>query len=123
MATFSTTRGMKAGGLDLWEKVTSDYDLRPDELALLRQACLTVDTINAAEKEHARLGNPLITTGSMGQTIVHPLLGELRAQRSQLTKLLTSIGIPDEAGGTSSGTDASTAGANLVQLRWGKRGA
>lgn len=123
MAAQPTPRGLKAGGKKLWTKITEDYDLRADELAILTQACATIDTIEAIQKAHDQAGNPLLATGSMGQETVHPYLTELRAQRAQLTRLLSTIGIPDATGGDGPGTDASAAGANLVQLRWGKRGA
>lgn len=120
MATTADTRGLNSAGRRLWESVTEAYDLRADEKAVLRQACFTVDTIEALRKKHESLGNPLLETGSTGQTVTHPLVLELRAQRAQLPRLLSSIGIRDTEDGSEAAGAASSAGRSLVSARWSK---
>lgn len=81
-------------GRDLWDAVAGRYALRQDELVTLEHACRVVaicDNLAAA-----LVGKELVVKGSMGQPAAHPLLGELRAHRSQLAALLKQLNLPDE---------------------------
>jgi hypothetical protein len=39
----------------------------------------------------------MVSTGSMKQEIIHPLIGEIRTQRTSLAALLAGLKLPDEA--------------------------
>ncbi|MGC9543604.1 hypothetical protein [Streptomyces sp. UG1] len=84
-------KGLRPPGRALWRAVTGDWELRPDELRVLEQACRTLD-------DEARLREELdqaavMTAGSMGQPRVSPLFAEVRATRALLAKLLQQLGL------------------------------
>src|SRR4051812_9349715 len=89
-----TPRGLGSHGRKLWRGVVSKYDLRPDERILLESACRTLDRVHALDA--AMEGQPLTTTGSMGQQREHPLLSEGRQQQSLLNRTLAQLHLPDE---------------------------
>ena len=91
--------GLGTAGRRLWKQVQKQYTLRPDEAVLLETACKTVDVI--AELEAAMDGQPLTTTGSMGQQREHPLLSEARQQRGLLNRTLAQLKLPDMDAGAS----------------------
>lgn len=105
-------------GRKLWLSVTERYELRPDELALLEQACATSDMIAELEVARAAEGRPLTTTGSMGQEVIHPYIGELRAQRSQVAALMAKLKLPDDA--TRVPSDVSSAARKAASSRWSR---
>lgn len=82
-------------GRALWREHVKDYDFRVDELAVLELACKTADMIAVLDKAWDELGKPFMTRGSMGQDVIHPLIGERRTQQSQLAALLGKLKIPD----------------------------
>ena len=90
---------LAAAGKTLWSEHVKDYDFRVDELAVLELACRTADMIATLDKEWEALGKPFMTRGSMGQDVIHPLIGERRAQQSQMATLLGKLKIPDGAVG------------------------
>lgn len=106
-------------GKSLWTKHVAKYDFRVDELAILELACRTADMIATLDKEWATLGKPFMTRGSMGQDVIHPLIGERRTQQAQLASLLGKLKIPDEATPGAVGTNPARAAA---ATRW-KHGA
>jgi hypothetical protein len=72
--------------------VTGSYDIDQHEVALLTQACRTVDRLEdiAAALEAA----PLTTTNARGDLVAHPLLVEQRQQGIALSRLLASLRLP-----------------------------
>ncbi len=105
---------LATAGKALWSDVVKKYDLRVDELAVLESACKTADMIATLDKEWDALGKPFLTRGSMGQDVIHPLIGERRAQQSQMAKLLAQLKLPDDASGAVSANPARAAAAS----RW-----
>lgn len=87
--------GLADAGLELWERVNTTFDFsdEPGKLAVLEQACRTVDQIE--ELEEARKSASLTTKGSMGQQVIHPFIQELRQQRGSLNSLMKSLGLPE----------------------------
>lgn len=82
-------------GTELWVKVCSTFNFHdePGKVAILEQACRTVDTI--AQLEEAQRGASLTTRGSMGQQVISPFIQEARQQRNALNTLMKSLGLPD----------------------------
>jgi hypothetical protein len=58
----------------------------------------------------------------MKQTAAHPLLGELRAARTQLQSLLKTLALPDEAR-SSGGAHKSPQHQRAAETRWARRDA
>ncbi|MGW0169193.1 hypothetical protein ACWDWT_29070 [Streptomyces sp. NPDC003343] len=107
--------GLGEAGLALWTEVVSEFELAPAELALLTQACRTVDEL---EDISAALANgPAVVHGSTGQPKASPLFAEARAHRVVLAKLLEQMALPDadeEEGKTPNQLRASKA----ASVRW-----
>jgi hypothetical protein len=70
--------GLGKGGRRLWRAIANPgtYELRPDEVRVLEDACREVDLIDRLED--ALAGEPLTVAGSQGQIVVHPLIVEVR---------------------------------------------
>ena len=101
----------------LWDDVTSKWDLRPDELRLLEDACREASLVDRIERE---LGPDLLTPGSTGQVRAHPLLGEVRQHRVAMSQLLSRLNLPD-ADAEVRAQDARTQHARLAAVaRWGE---
>jgi hypothetical protein len=104
-------------GSALWDSVTANYDLRPDELAILADAAHECDIIEKLKAEFQ--ARELITTGSMGQDVAAPHVSEIRQHRATLASLLAKLRLPDESGAQG----RSAAGRALVNQRWHPRSA
>jgi phage terminase small subunit len=89
-------RGLQARGRAFWRAVVDTYELTVDEVELLREVCRTLDVAEELAAVLDRDG--ATTTGSVGQTRVHPAVGELRATRLALGRLLGQLGLPSEDG-------------------------
>lgn len=106
-------------GRALWGDVAGTYDLRPDELRVLGEACREVDLIARMEAE-LRDG-PLTVPGSQGQPVASPLIAELRQHRTALTRLFDVLALPDADGGSREvdmRRARSQLGRTAVRARW-----
>ncbi|MFF4021467.1 hypothetical protein ACFYY5_01360 [Nocardia elegans] len=116
--------GLGPAGKRLWTTVLTDYwmDGEPHKLAILEHACKVSDRIE--ELESAAEGEPLTVLGSARQLTIHPLIGEVRAQRGLLTTLLKSLQLP-EGEETDEEMDASqkriARAKKAAAARWGNR--
>lgn len=110
--------GLAAAGKALWSAVVKDYELRPDELAVLAGACRTKDEVARLEAELTAA--PTLATGSAGQTVVHPLFDAVRQHRRVLVEQLRAVGLPeDPADDADVSTLATSAAArDLAAKRW-----
>jgi len=104
-------------GQSVWKRIVSKYNLRPDELLTLEDACATSDMISDLERVWREDGCPTVTKGSMGQEVIHPLIGEIRTQRSARNALWRQLKLPDETGGEGANQQRSAA-----QSRWASHG-
>lgn len=93
-----TTLG-KAGS-KLWADVLGKYELRPDELRTLEDACAATDMLAEFQKAWLDLGRPYMSKGSMGQEVEHPLIGSIDKQRKARQAFLRQLKLPDAVGGT-----------------------
>jgi hypothetical protein len=120
--------GLHAAGRALWRSFIPEYAPRPDELAVLREACRTADYIAALDKELK--GKPLTALGSQGQVREHPLLSERRMQSAHLARLLNQLrlreagDVGDADDGEEKPTDRrkrnrTTAARKAANARWG----
>lgn len=100
----------------LWGSISGTYDLRPDELRILEDACREVDIVERLEDEFR--GHPTMVEGSMGQMVVSPLLQELRQHRSIVARLLGQLKLPDEDGRAQE--SVSNAARKAAQARWSR---
>lgn len=87
--------GVAAAGGRVWKLIVGKYDLRPDELATLEDACRITDMIDALDRAWADDGQPMTAKGSTGQLIIHPLIGEIRTQRMARNALWRQLKLPD----------------------------
>lgn len=104
-------------GRAMWADVTGTYQLRPDELRLLEDACREMDLVDrlVAELDKASL----VVEGSMGQPVTNPLVQEIRQHRQVIKSLLAAIKLPDESGEQGS---RSAQARDAAAARW-RRGA
>lgn len=84
---------LQAAGRDLWSETLVEYELSSSEKAVLLQACRTLDMIGTMQRRVKRDG--IVTTGSMGQVVAHPLVGELRQYRALFSQLIRTLDLPD----------------------------
>ena len=111
MAKIMAPRGLKASGKKLWDATTDKYELREDELVVLKDACGEADLIDRMVKELASAD--LTVKGAMGQLVAHPLVQELRQHRATLATLLGKLKLPDDGA-----TGASNQQREAAQSRW-----
>lgn len=86
--------GLAVRAKDLWESVVGVYDLRPDELRILEDACREAMLVDRLDRELD--GAPLLVKGSMGQLVANPLVQELRQHRSTFAGLMAKLQLPDD---------------------------
>lgn len=84
-------------GRALWDSIVPAYDLRPDEISTLEDACREADLIERLNAELAT--SELTTRGSMGQEVASPFVSEIRQHRTVLAALLKSLKLPDTPAG------------------------
>lgn len=106
---------LAAKGQELWDQVAGHYQLRPDELRTLEDACREADLVERLEAELQDA--PLMVKGSMGQMVASPLVSELRQHRATLNTLLKSLKLPDEAPNASA---TSTSARAAARARWSR---
>lgn len=83
--------GLKASGQSFWSATVEEFELDESEVAVLREVCRTLDTIDELQRQVDRDG----VLGDSPQGVrVNPAVGELRQQRLALTKLLAALAIP-----------------------------
>lgn len=107
---------LDSAGCGLWDSVTGKWDLRPDELRVLAEACREADLIERLRVMVDEV--PLTVEGSMGQVVMHPAVAELRQHRNVLASLLRSLKLPDDE--QAAGVNQQRAAGNAS---WAKRGA
>ena len=87
-------KGLGPAGRKLWKAIVSDWEPRPDELAVLESACFEADIIRRLQDE--MVDSPLTAKGSMGQLVEHPVSVALRQHRATQAQLLKQLQIPDQ---------------------------
>lgn len=106
---------LAAKGSSLWDEIAGRYDLRPDELRTLEDACREADLVERLEVELREA--PLMVKGSMGQLVSSPLVSELRQHRATLNGLLKSMRLPEDAAAVENVSSQARAAA---RARWSR---
>ena len=98
-------RDLRGAGRQLWDSIRdAGYVLRPDELAVLEQACRqrNLEAILQArcdeiEREVAETRDisAMYSRGAAGQVTMDPVFNELARHRSLAAKLLAQLKLPD----------------------------
>ncbi len=101
-------------GLKVWRSVVADYDLRPDELRILEDACREATLIDRLH--HELQGAPLVVKGSMGQPTASPLVQEIRQHRQTFAALMARLKLEDIDGAAAG--DRSARARAAAQARW-----
>lgn len=99
MSKSKPPKSLRDAGQALWVSIASRYVLRADEQTRLEQACKTADVLSMLEAAWAESGFPMVSKGSMGQEVIHPLIGEIRTQRGALDRALIGLKLPDDESG------------------------
>ena len=119
MPTLQPPKILADAGKALWSEVTSKYELRADELAILQRACRTADLLDVMEAAWA--ADPrMMVKGSQGQEVINPVLAEMRQYGAALNTLLKSLRLPDE---NDTAEARSTQARDAANSRWSRRGA
>lgn len=113
--------GLGTDGRGLWRDVLGAYELDPQEVRILREAGRLLDEIRKVEAV-LDAAPSLVTRGSQGQDVGHPLLAELRQHRAAYEKLMKALDLPD-ATGNSAPSDGQRRSATANAARWGQAGA
>ena len=85
--------GLGDAGLYLWRETLKCFELRADEKVLLKQACREADLISKLDDE-LRFAS-FVVSGSQGQQVANPLLGEIRQHRSTYAQLMARLKLAD----------------------------
>lgn len=93
MTTPKQPVGLGKSGRELWKSIIPAYELRPDEVRVLTDACREADLI--AQLEEAQKTAKITAKGSMGQIVISPMISEMRQHRTVLANLLKSLKLPD----------------------------
>ncbi|MGE2737346.1 hypothetical protein [Mycolicibacterium vaccae] len=86
-----TPNGLDAEGSKLWREIVGTFDVveEPHKRRILFDACKTADLIDRLDT--AMNGQELTAKGSMGQLVIHPLIAQSQAARTQLAQLLSRL--------------------------------
>lgn len=93
--------GLGRSGRELWRDIAEAdrWQLRPDELRILGDACRLADSI--ATLETAMEGQETLIQGARpGQMVLNPIITEIRMCRSTMATLLKQLKLPDEVNTT-----------------------
>lgn len=115
-------QGLDKAGAKLWRQISDPvkYELRPDELRILEDACREADLIDKLEA--ALKYADFMVTGSQGQDVINPMIPELRQHRATLTSMLLKLKLPDdepESGQTGGENPRSVSARAAANSRWG----
>jgi len=110
--------GLGPRGRRLWRAVVSAFELAEAELATLTEAARVLDDVE--QLQIAVADAPMVTTGSRGQEVVHPLRAELRSQRLLLARLLSQLDVPVDEGAWD-GLSAAARARKAARHRWDHR--
>ncbi len=83
-------------GQEFWNAIVGKYDLSESEIALLIEACRTIDILDSLDQS-IRAEGPTILTDA-GRTAVNPAVAAANNARTTLRQLISALALPDDAG-------------------------
>ena len=87
----------------LWKEITAQWDLEPDAMAILQQACEALDEVRRAQETLEKEGR--VVKDRFGQPKQHPECLNLRDARAAFLKSLRQLNLePDRVGAQRIGT-------------------
>jgi len=108
-------KGLQTRGRTFWDSTLEQFELSDAELAVLLEACRTMDDLDRLAGVVAESG--AMSVGSQGQPVVNPALTEARGQRTVLHRLLAALALPDPDGATIP-TTATLRAKKAAATRW-----
>ena len=112
--------GFKPRDAKLWHDIADNFQLRPDELRLLEAACRTLDELALIERQ--LVGASLVSKGSQGQEVAHPLLAAAVSHRRMYVALVKQLDLPDIDAETGVVSHAlSVKNRNAANIRWNRQ--
>ena len=87
--------GLGKAGKAQWSAIAGSYELRPDDVTVLEDACRTSDMLEALTTAWVEDGSPMTTKGSMGQLVIHPLIAEMDKHRKSRAQFLKQLALPN----------------------------
>jgi len=91
MTALKAPAGLGKAGRAQWSAIAGSYELRPDEVTVLEDACRTSDMLEALTEAWVGDGSPMTTKGSMGQLVIHPLIAEMDKHRKSRASFLKQL--------------------------------
>lgn len=85
--------GLQEGGQRLWQATLTAFELAEHERVILREACRTIDLLDALQRL-IDVEGPVLPWGEGSRA--HPAAVEARQHRIALARLIASLGIPAE---------------------------
>lgn len=119
MAKKRAPNGLQAAGKRLWDDISGSYDLRSDELRVLEDAAREADLVAVMQAEIDAPGFQMLVAGSTGQTVVNPVVAEIRQHRTVIQRFLAALKLPDAAGASEQEEDVSSQARMAANKRWG----
>lgn len=101
-------------GRKFWRTTLAVIELDPDSMELFREACRTLDSLDALSRAIREDGTTI--RGSEGQPRLHPAFAEIRGARALLGRLLKMLDLP--YGEEERPTEASQRAREAAQERW-----
>lgn len=116
-------KGLGTKARKLWRETLAQYALRADELRILEDACREFDLVDRLQADLDREDSPLMVRGSQGQTVINPIISEIRQHRAQGARLLHQLKLPDVEAGEETSSEAvanarTAAARTAAQSRW-----
>jgi hypothetical protein len=100
-----------------WRKAVLDqFELNPAEMVLLEEAVAMLAEVDAMEAQLETA--EVVTRGSRGQPVVHPLVGELRQHRLALSMLVRRLNLPDSILDEDRRLQRSSMARKAAMVRW-----
>jgi hypothetical protein len=120
--------GLLGRGSAFWIEMLTELEFDTKETALVLEAARVLDRID--QLAEAIEADGLTVKGSMGQTVIHPAVAELRQQQAAFARLIGGVNLPDDDAAADrfkyerakAGSDARWNGAGSRRLRAVDRG-
>lgn len=93
MAASKTPPGLAAAGRRLWTSIAGQFELAEYEKSILLQAARCADLLDRLNNEVVKGG--LTTTNHRGDEVAAPCLIESRQQAVVLSRLVSTLRVPD----------------------------